>query len=108
MRTPAPIVDENLAKLFADMPNPSERLARDQGRALLHNILCGSDEFKLDRLVELNCRHFVVTRAVHRANCPRCGEMIRSGYDYDEFRRHDGEDTFSWPDDPLRVLHETD
>jgi hypothetical protein len=36
----------------ADMPNPSERLAQDQGRALLYDILGGTDAFQLDRWVE--------------------------------------------------------
>lgn len=32
--------------------------------------------------------------------------MIRAGWDHDGFRRLKEPDTFSWPDDPLRVLHE--
>ncbi len=54
----------------------------------------------------LECGHYVLSRALHRAPCQRCGEMIRSGYDHDGFRRLGMPDKFHWPEDPLLELNE--
>lgn len=101
------MVNESLAKLLKDEPDPMELLAADQSLAKMVWITGTSKQLtSRGRLVQLECGHFVVTRALHKAACPRCGEMIRSGWDHDGFRRLKGDDTFSWPDDPLRILHE--
>nr|WP_023842385.1 hypothetical protein [Burkholderia sp. M701]BAO18842.1 hypothetical protein [Burkholderia sp. M701] len=106
----APVVNSYLADLFSKEPDPFEALADDQRSALSWRWTLGSqpDLLKHGRLVTLKCGHFTVTRSLHRAKCRRCGEMIRAGYDYDSFRNRGGADSFSWPDDPLRTLHERD
>lgn len=109
MTTPAPVVDGRLAELFAGEPNPKEELLGDQSLALTIALAGTADILTSHgRLAKLACGHFVITKALNRAGCPRCGEMIRSGYDYDAFRNRGGFDVFSWPGDPLRILHETD
>lgn len=101
--------DQALAELFANEPNPIERLSLDQSEAISvwHTGTLSVDVLlKHGRLVRLTCGHFVVTKTRHRAGCPRCGEMIRTGWDYDAFRNLGAPDTFTWPGDPLVVLHE--
>ena len=46
-----------------------------------------ADLLKAGRVVKLACGHFTLTKALRKAGCPRCGEMVRAGYDYDGFRR---------------------
>lgn len=106
--SPAPVVNPFLARLFAGEPNPFEALADDQAsaKAIWAMGVAKADPVKHGRLVKLACGHFTVTKALHRARCPRCGEMIRAGYDYDGFRRLGGQDDFSWPGDPFRAVHE--
>jgi len=104
---PAPVVDEILAKLFREEPNPFEDLAEDQTAAMDWKTGVAAElMLKHGRLVLLTCGHLTVTKALYRARCPRCGEMIRAGYDYDAFRNLGAPDEFSWPGDPLRPLHE--
>jgi len=89
--------------------NPIEPLSADQGQAFFHRAIAagrlGADPIR-GRLVQLACGHFSFTRARRKAACARCGEMIRSGYDYDAFRRLGAPDDFHWTDDPWRALHE--
>lgn len=104
---PAPVVDHLLATLFAGEPNPVEAVACDQTAAMPWKAGFNADlMMKRGRLAVLNCGHFALTKALHKVKCRRCGEMIRAGYDYDAFRNLGAPDTFSWPDDPLRALHE--
>jgi len=108
MPTAAPVVDRKLASLFAGETDPFEAVARDQGLAMIWKTGIIVDAMvKHGRLVVLTCGHFAVTKSLHRAKCKRCGEMIRAGYDYDAFRNLGATDSFSWPDDPLRPLHES-
>jgi hypothetical protein len=103
----APIVDQKLASLFAGEPDPVEALAEDQSLAMIWKTGISVEAMvKHGRLVLLTCGHFAVTKSLHRSKCRRCGEMIRAGYDYDAFRNLGSGDAFSWPDDPLRLLHE--
>jgi hypothetical protein len=106
----APIVNEKLAAFLADEPDPTEALAKAQGNALLLTAMVWKagvhPDLNRGRLVALECGHFTLTKALYRAKCRRCGEMIRSGYDYDAFRNLGVKDGFSWPGDPLRPLHE--
>ncbi|WP_080423746.1 hypothetical protein [Burkholderia ubonensis] len=107
MRTSAPIVDEKLAALLGREPDPFEKIARDQTAAMPWRAGVNADlMMKHGRLALLACGHFTLTKALQKAKCRRCGEMIRAGYDYDAFRNHGARDTFSWPDDPLGPLHE--
>ncbi|WP_321967138.1 RING finger protein [Burkholderia cepacia] len=110
MRRPAPVVNQSLANLFANESDPVEPLSSNQSTALFRNAMVwktGSHpDLKHGRLVALACGHYTITKALHRSKCPRCGAMIRAGYDYDAFRNRGALDDFSWPDDPLRPLHE--
>lgn len=102
----APIVDESLASLFKDMSNPREKVCADQGMAIFLDALSGNfKRRKSGHLVQLECGHFVVTRAVNKTGCYRCGAMIRAGYDYDKFRNLNGSDDFEWPSDPLKSIN---
>jgi hypothetical protein len=105
--SPAPVVNPSLANLLKHEPDPVEALATDQA---LPKLIWMAGTAKLlasrGRIVRLECGHFKVTKALHRTGCLRCGEMIRACWDHDAFRRLGAEDTFSWPDDPLRILHE--
>lgn len=105
---PAPVVDSVLAEILANRPNPLENLMADQGLPLFINALSNADKniIEVGRIARLECGHFVMTKAVVSARCPRCGEMIRAGYDYEGFRRQHQFDEFHWPDDPLRKLNE--
>lgn len=104
---PAPVADPRLAELFRGEPNPMEKLSARQDMALMVTVPGIAHSLTKDgRLAALECGHFVMTKSLHRASCPRCGEMIRSGWDYDGFRNLGAPDTFSWPGDPLRILHE--
>lgn len=104
---PAPVVNPMLAKLLGDEPNPVEDLAEDQTAAMAWKTGLAAELMLRDgRLVLLTCGQLTLTKAMHRARCPRCGEMIRAGYDYDGFRNLGVPDDFCWPGDPLRVLHE--
>lgn len=105
---PAPIVDHVLAAELSHVRDPIERLAPDQGLALTLRVM-NDMPVRADgaRLVQLACTHFTVARALRRAACPRCGAMIRAGYDYDAFRRLGEPERFVWPDDPLRGIHES-
>ena len=104
-------MDNILRQLLQGQCNPIESLDPDQSLCysgwLTNQGLVAADYVRTGkRLVALACGHYTMTKALHRAACPRCGEMIRSGYDYDGFRRLGMRDQFSWPDDPLRVLNE--
>lgn len=105
--TPAPIINRSLADLFKGRPNPVELLAANQGAALmLYTEQTAHQLTSKGRPVVLECGHLTITKALKRASCARCGEMIRSGWDYDLFRNNGEADDFSWPDDPLRQAHE--
>ena len=106
----APIVDPGLAAVMANERDPIEELAADQRSAIGIEVFCSvqSNILKYGRVVGLACGHFALTKALHKARCPRCGEMIRAGYDYDAFRRLGAPDEFRWPDDPFRPAHESD
>ncbi|MCA7889977.1 hypothetical protein LGM58_43165 [Burkholderia contaminans] len=107
MSSRAAVVDQKLATLFASEPDPFEALVTDQTAAMPWKAGSNADMMmKHGRLVALACGHFAMTKALHRAKCRRCGEMIRAGYDYDAFRNRGASDQFSWPGDPLRPLHE--
>lgn len=100
-------MNQNLADLLSREPDPIEYLAEDQATAMPYKTGLDPDLMvKHGRLVLLACRHFTITKSLRRAKCRRCGEMIRAGYDYDAFRNLGSEDAFSWPSDPLRLLHE--
>lgn len=92
--------------------DPVERLAADQGQVQsvwFTGTAQGMTALFLKtgkRLVALECGHYTITRALNRAKCRRCGEMIRAGWDYDAFRNHNAPDTFSWINDPLGEIHE--
>jgi hypothetical protein len=83
----APVVDQKLASLFAGEPDPFEALAENQSGALAWKWKLGAAPglLKHGRLVVLECGHYTITKAPHRAKCRRCGEMIRAGYDCDAF-----------------------
>lgn len=104
----APIVNPALAALMAGEHDPIEQLAEDQSSAkgVWAFGVASADLLKHGRVVKLACGHFTLTKALHRARCPRCGEMIRAGYDHDAFRRLGEPDGFSWPGDPFREAHE--
>ncbi len=107
MATDAPIVNHSLAELLAREPDPLEAVCEDQTHAMAWKVgETGDALLKRGRLALLACGHFAITKALHRAKCRRCGEMIRAGYDYDAFRNLGHEDDFFWPGDPLRPLHE--
>lgn len=104
-------MSDGSAELLRGQPNPIEDLAADQRQVhggWLSSVSSMADHFLKtgQRLAALQCGHYTVTRALRRAACPRCGAMIRSGYDYDGYRRLGQPDEFSWPDDPLAALHE--
>jgi hypothetical protein len=104
-------MDTILRELLANEPDPIEKLAADQHRAVSEwvvRITSAADHFLKtgQRIAVLECGHFVLTRALRSAKCRRCGEMIRSGYDHDGFRRLGMPDEFSWPEDPLAILNE--
>jgi hypothetical protein len=106
----APVVDDRLAELLRNEPDPLENLVSIQAQEFdfdpfLHTQTPEQLLFR-GRLVRLECGHFKITKAMRRSACPRCGEMLRSGWDHDGFRRLGIADTFSWPGDPLRQLHE--
>lgn len=100
-------MNRSLAELLAGEPDPVEAVCEDQTLAMAWKVGQNADALlKQGRLALLACGHFTITKALHRAKCRRCGEMIRAGYDYDAFRNLGCEDDFSWPGDPLRLLHE--
>lgn len=107
--------DDVLRDLLRNLPNPVEKLASEQQQLKTHSgwfaeITKRSEHFLKTgkRIVALECGHYVLSRSLHRAACPRCGEMIRSGYDHDGFRRLGMPDEFHWQEDPLRELNEGD
>lgn len=106
--SPAPVVDALLAALMADQGNPVESVSSASQFDFDPTLSAASVDQLLarGRIVRLACGHFKMTKALGRTGCPRCGEMIRAGWDHDGFRRLGNADTFSWPDDPLRLLHE--
>ena len=104
---------DDVRVLLSRQPDPVEKLASEQQQLKTHSgwfaeITKRSEHFLKTgkRFVALECGHFVLTRSLHRAACPRCGEMIRSGYDHDGFRRLGMPDEFHWPNDPLSELNE--
>lgn len=105
----APIVNPMLAELMANERNPVEEFAADQASAkgVWSVGVAHADLLKHGRVVKLACGHYTLTKAIHKAACPRCGEMIRAGYGHDVFRRLGSPDEFSWPDDPFREIHES-
>ncbi|MFT0546997.1 hypothetical protein ACMHYO_11715 [Allopusillimonas ginsengisoli] len=104
--------DPDLQALMRAQPNPFERIGTAQRQAQALYLTARTNKWTVlflktcKRFVVLECGHFTVTRFLFRAKCARCGEMIRSGFDHDAFRHHHVPDTFQWPDDPLRELHE--
>ena len=89
------MLDETLRELMSRAPNPVEALACEQEQLKIHSgwfadVATQAAHFLKTgtRIVALSCGHYVLSKALHRAACPRCGEMIRSGYDYVGFRRH--------------------
>jgi len=116
MSSKAPLMPDNaLRDLLCKQPNPVEKLASEQQQLKTHSgwfadIATQSEQFLKTgkRIVPLECGHYVLSKALHRAPCSRCGEMIRTGYDYDGFRRLGMPDDFHWPDDPLITLNEGD
>lgn len=109
----ARMTDGTLHEILRNEPNPVENLADDQQQAKIHNgwfadLTSRTARFLKTgrRIAALECGHYVLFKALRRAGCPRCGEMIRSGYDYDGFRRLGVPDAFHWPDDPLLELNE--
>jgi hypothetical protein len=103
----APIVDDVLAEMLRNVPNPVEDIVLDQGKAIfltmLHKLSGSNPSY---RLVELTCGHYTKTRLKKSAPCQRCGEMIRAGYDYEAFKNRGALNRFVWPGDPLRMIHE--
>ncbi|MBU2749893.1 hypothetical protein HER14_02635 [Acidithiobacillus thiooxidans] len=81
---------------------------RDQGLPFFLQVISRADNDFTEngRIARLECGHFVITKGVTAARCARCGEMIRSGYDYEGFRQQLKPDEFNWPDDPLRELNQ--
>jgi hypothetical protein len=90
-------------------------------RPIMERIVCvdlqaltfNSKEFLASgrRLVDLECGHKAFTRALKRAKCHRCSEMLRRSIetgeeDHDAFRNRGAPDRMSWPGDPLRKMHE--
>ncbi len=104
----APLVDYVLAETLSSRPDPVERLMKDQGLPFFLNAISDIKPKFDQRVVRLECGHFVFSRARNRTTCCRCGEMIRSGYDYVAFRAGEKEDDFHWPDDPLRNLNDNE
>lgn len=106
----APVVNHRLAALLANERDPLEEISVDQAtvKGLWALGSLQAEILKCGRVVRLACGHFTQTKALRKARCQRCGEMIRSGYDYDAFRRSDEVDSFIWPDDPFRAAHETE
>lgn len=104
----APVVDPVLAELLKGEPDPIEALtsATEFQFDPVLQTRTAEELLSRGRVVRLACGHFKMTKALRRTGCPRCGEMIRSGWDHDSFRRLGAPDTFSWPDDPMRRLHE--
>lgn len=101
------MADNLLRELLRNEPDPFEAVAGDQTAAMPWKVGFNAElMMRRGRLAVLECGHFVLTKALRKAKCRRCGEMIRAGYDYDAFRNLGAQDTFSWPDDPLRELHE--
>lgn len=105
--------DQCLRDLLKRQPDPMEKLASEEQQLKIHSgwfaDISKQSEHLLKtgkRIVALECGHYVLSRALHRASCPRCGEMIRSGYDHDGFRSLGMPDGFHWADDPLRELNE--
>lgn len=106
--------DDAIRSLLSKQPNPFEKLARAQEQMKTHSgwfaeITARSEYFLKTgkRIVLLECGHYALSKSLYRAACARCGEMIRSGYDYDGFRRLGMQDDFHWPNDPLATLNES-
>ena len=107
------MLDETLREILSRQPNPVEALASREEQMKIHSgwfadIATQATHFLTTgtRITVLKCGHFVLSKALHRAACPRCGEMIRSGYDYQGFRKLGMPDEFNWPGDPLRELNQ--
>lgn len=63
------------------------------------------------RSVQLACGHWLITRNLNRAVCPRCKEMLRRSIedgseDYVGFRHGSRIDRMDWPNDPCRNLNQ--
>lgn len=103
--------DAILRELLRNAPNPVEKFAPEQSQAHSSWLNALSQRRFIEtgqRIVKLECGHHVLSRSLYRAACKRCGEMIRSGYDHDGFRRLGEKDEFHWPEDPLGALNEGD
>ena len=107
------MADSVLVELMRGHPNPIERLAGPEAQLKTYSgWFAGISERTArflrtgHRIAVLECGHYVLTRSLHRATCQRCGEMIRSGYDHDGFRKLAMPDEFKWAGDPLRELNE--
>ncbi len=103
--------DAILRELLRNAPNPVKKLAPEQLQAQGQWLAALSRQRFIEtgeRIVKLECGHYVLSRSLHKAACKRCGEMIRSGYDHDGFRRLGVKDEFHWPEDPLRAINEGD
>lgn len=109
------MADDLLRELLRNEPNPIEKLSGEHQQLKTHSGWFADLPQRTahflktgQRIVALECGHYVLSKALQRAACPRCGEMIRSGYEYDGFRRLGMPDDFHWPDDPLSTLNEGD
>lgn len=104
---------DDVRDILSRQPNPVERLASEVVQQKTHTGWFADLSKRTDlflktgkRIVALECGHYVLSMSLHRAACHRCGEMIRSGYDHDGFRRLGMPDEFSWPQDPLLEINE--
>lgn len=108
------MTDALLKDLLRNARDPVEKLGCQDAQMKIHSgwfaeITARAAHFLKtgERIVALECGHYAMTRALYRAGCRRCGEMIRSGYDYDGFRRLGMPDELRWDGDPLRDLNES-
>ena len=90
---------------------PFERIVETDLLAMMANPQI--NPIRDGRIVSLACGHKLLTKALRKARCPRCLEMLQRSItdgseDYDAFRNHGKRDRMVWPDDPFRMLHEPD
>ncbi len=86
-----------------------ERIVETDVLAMIENPHL--DIIKDGRVVDLACGHKLLTRAMNRARCPRCREMLRRSLldgseDYDSFRKGLVPDRMEWEGDTMRIFHE--
>jgi hypothetical protein len=100
---------ERRAKFPIPIKTPSERIIARDVLAAAFNAERMIREGKF--IVDLECGHKAYTRALNRAVCPRCTEMLRRSIedgreDWDGFRHHGKLDHMEWPADPCRQFNE--